>query len=122
MTYAFVDRQWVECYSEYYKVLHGHSEREVQLVSEELRKRHQNHSGHFVITARKLAEFLESVELEEEILAQRLRDLEARSLHDPPGRSAKPPVKIADTRRALPTARTQAPPAAVSTFQTYGEL
>jgi putative transposase len=123
VTYAFVDRQWVECYSEYYKVLHGHSEREVQLVSEELRKRHQNHSGHFVITARKLAEFLESVELEEEILAQRLRDLEARSLHDPPGRSAKPLVKIADTRRPLPAAaRTQAPPAAVSTFQTYGEL
>ena len=123
LTYAFVDRQWVECYSEYYKVLHGHSEREVQLVSEELRKRHQNHSGHFVITARKLAEFLESVELEEEILAQRLRDLESRSLHDPPERSAKPLVKIVDTRRALPAAaRTQVPPAAVSTFQTYGEL
>jgi hypothetical protein len=122
VTYAFVDRQWVECYSEYYKVLHGHSEREVQLVSEELRKRHQNHSGHFVITARKLAEFLESVELEEEILAQRLRDLEARSLHDPPERSAKPLVKIADIHRASPAARTQAPPAAVSTFQTYGEL
>jgi putative transposase len=123
LTYAFVDRQWVECYSEYYKVLHGHSEREVQLVSEELRKRHQNHSGHFVITARKLAEFLESVELEEEILAQRLRDLEGRSLHDPPERSAKPLVKITDSRRPSPaTARTQLPPAAVSTFQTYGEL
>jgi len=26
--YAFVDRQWVECHSEYYPVLHGHSERE----------------------------------------------------------------------------------------------
>ena|SRR5258708_24562828 len=105
------------------RFLHGHSEREVQLVSEELRKRRQNHSGHFVITARKLAEFLESVELEEEILAQRLRDLEARSLHDPSEWSAKPLVKIADTRGALPAAApTQVPPAAVSTFQTYGEL
>ena len=43
--YAFVDRQWVECHSEYYSVLHGHSERELHLVSEELRKRRQNHSG-----------------------------------------------------------------------------
>jgi transposase InsO family protein len=121
VTYAFVDRQWVECYSEYYKVLHGHSEREVQMVSEELRRRHQNHSGQFMITARKLAEFLESVELEEEILAQRLRDLEARSLHDPPEISAKPLVKI-DTRRTSPAAtRPQKPPTAVS-FQTYGEL
>jgi hypothetical protein len=66
---------------------------------------------------------LESVELQEEILAQRLRDLEARSLHDPPERSAKPLVKVAGTHRTLPAAtRTQLPPTAASTFQTYGEL
>ena len=76
-----MDGQWVECHSEYYSVLHGHSEREVHLASEELRKRRQNHSGQFAITAKKLAEFLESVELEEDILIQRLSDLEARSLH-----------------------------------------
>ena len=44
----------------------------------------QNHSGQFAITARKLAEFLESVEVEEAILIQRLSDLEARSLHVQP--------------------------------------
>ena len=37
--YAFVDGQWVECHSEYSPVLRGHSEREVHLASEELRKR-----------------------------------------------------------------------------------
>jgi putative transposase len=85
---AFVDRQWVECHSEHYASLHGHSEREVHLASEELRKRRQNHSGQFVVTAKKLAEFLESVELNEEILVKRLSDLEARSLHAKPVASA----------------------------------
>jgi hypothetical protein len=60
--YGFVDRQWVECHSEYYAILHGHSEREMRMASEELRKRRQNHSGEVAITAKKLAEFLESVE------------------------------------------------------------
>jgi transposase InsO family protein len=79
--YAFLDRQWLECHSEYYSVLHGHSERELHLVSEELRKRRENHSGRFDITAKKLAEFVESVELEEGVLIQRMSDLESRSIH-----------------------------------------
>jgi hypothetical protein len=118
--YGFVDRQWVECHSEYYAILHGHSEREVRMASEELRKRRQNHSGQFAITARKLAEFLESVELQEEILVQRLSDLEARSLQTQPER---PAVQVATT------AYESNPPesAVVHTdepicFMTYGEL
>jgi transposase InsO family protein len=49
--YAFVDGQWVECHSEYSPILRGHSEREIHLASEELRKRRQNHSRQFEITA-----------------------------------------------------------------------
>ena len=118
--YGFVDRQWAECHSEYYAVLHGHSEREVHMASEELRKRRQNHSGQFAITAKKLAEFLESVELEEEILIQRLSDLEAWTLAvqseaatiEPtvPGRESAPPSNI------------PAPADAQVCFMTNGEL
>jgi hypothetical protein len=108
-TYAFVDGQWVECHSEYYSVLHGRSEREVHLASEELRKRGENHSGQFVITARKLAEFLESVEVEEAILIQSLSDLEARSLQGELGPSAKPVGIPADHRRACPAVRAGQP-------------
>jgi transposase InsO family protein len=96
--YAFVNRQWVECHSEYYSVLHGHSEREVHMASEELRKRRQNHSGQFAVTAKKLAEFLESVELKEEILLQRLSDLETRSLPSQPELCAKAVVDLAVAR------------------------
>ena len=64
------------------------------MASEELRKRSGNHSGQFGITARKLAEFLESVEVEEAILIQRLSDLEARSLQGQPRPSTKVTVKL----------------------------
>jgi hypothetical protein len=119
--YAFVDRQWVECHSEHYAALHGHSEREVHLASEELRKRRQNHSGQFAVTAKKLAEFLESVELEEQILVQRLGDLEARSLQVQPAISAKAAVNSAFPRRESPAA-TLVPLDRPASLATYGSL
>ena len=123
IAYAFVDGQWVLCHSEYYKVLHGHSEREIQLISEELRKRRQNHSGQFAITASKLAEFIGSLELHEEILTQRLSDLEARSFHDQPERSQQPPIRVADRRRELsPKTDGPIPATPMPTFRTYGEI
>jgi hypothetical protein len=118
--YGFVDRQWVECHSEYYAVLHGHSEREIHLASEELRKRRQNHSGQFAITAKKLAEFLESVELEEEILIQRLSDLEARAIDVQSGTLTIEPA--VSGRESVPPTNMRAPADAPICFMTYGEL
>jgi hypothetical protein len=115
-----VDRQWVECHSEYYAVLHGHSEREIHLASEELRKRRQNHSGQFAITAKKLAEFLESVELEEEILIQRLSDLEARAIDVQSGPLTIEPA--VSGRESVPPTNMRAPADAPVCFMTYGEL
>ena len=123
--YAFVDRQWVECHSEYYPVLHGHSEREVHLATEELRRRRQNHSGQFAVTAKKLAEFLESVETREEILLQRMSDLEARSLNPQPQLSSKPEAVAEEESPAEANAKLAAPsiPLAVpAEFIPYGEM
>ncbi len=76
--YAFVQRQWLQCHSDCYGTLKGRSEREIMLATTELRRKHQNHSSGFAITARHLAEFLQSVEAEETLLTQRLRDREHR--------------------------------------------
>lgn len=78
--FAFVHDQWVECHSEYYAVFQGRSEKEVMLASQELRKQQQSHHQNFAVNSRKLAEFLESVEAEEALLLQRLRNQEARRL------------------------------------------
>jgi len=75
--YAFCRNQWVECHSEYYTAFRGRSEREVMLATKELHKQHQQHSQQrFNLNARTLAVFLESVEGEETLLVQRLRDRE----------------------------------------------
>ena len=82
VAYVFAGGRWVQCHSEYYLALRGHSEREVALASTELRRRHQCHSHGFEITAKKLAEFLASVDSEEALLLQRQRDRESRNIRD----------------------------------------
>jgi len=78
--YAFVRKQWLRCHSDCYGTLKGRSEREIMLATTELRRRYQNHSAAFHITARRLAEFMQSVEAEETLLMQRLRDGESRTI------------------------------------------
>ena len=52
----------------------------MKLAAEELRKRNRQHAKRFVVTARKLADFVTSVEAEELLLGQRLRDAENKSV------------------------------------------
>ena len=78
--YAFVRKQWLQCHSECFATLKGRSEREIMLATSELLRRNRNHAASFNVTARRLAEFLESIEAEEVLLTQRLRDRESRSI------------------------------------------
>jgi transposase InsO family protein len=80
--YAFVKNRWVECRSEHHIALQDRSEKELMFASKELRRRRQLHSRErFTITARKLADFLESAEAKEKCLLQRLRDQESKKIH-----------------------------------------
>ena len=79
--YAFCRNQWVECHSEYYAVLHGRSEREMMLATEEVRKRHRLQSARRLnFNAKMLAVFLESVEAQEALMVQRACDRESASV------------------------------------------
>jgi putative transposase len=80
IAYAYVGKRWVQCISEHYSSLRGKSERELMLATTELRRRAQQHAGQFTVTAKKLADFLASVESEEALRAQRLQDREAKSV------------------------------------------
>ena len=42
--FAFVHNEWHACHSEHYLTLRGHSERELMLATEEIRRLHQDHS------------------------------------------------------------------------------
>jgi len=91
--YAYVRKRWVQCISEHYGTLHGKSEREMMLATAELRRRAQQHTAQFTVTAKKLADFLASAEGERLLSTQRARDREAKDVRaimhggpiDPPG-------------------------------------
>jgi putative transposase len=76
--YAYVGKRWVTCFSEHYAAFRGRSEREMMIATAELRKRLHDHSSNTQLTARKLADFISSIEDEEVLLLQRLRDAESR--------------------------------------------
>jgi len=78
--YAYVGYRWVSCYSEHFSSFRGRSEREMMIAAAELRKRSQDHSREFQLTARRLADFVASVEAEESLLIQRLQDAAARRI------------------------------------------
>jgi putative transposase len=112
--YAFADKEWRECHSEYFAVFHGRSEKEIMLATEELRKSMQRQSGEFSVTSRKLAEFLDSVQAEEVLLEQRLGDMESRA-----GKAALAMVPTT----TFPAEHSPAPIEDISsTLQTYGSF
>jgi hypothetical protein len=120
--YAFVEGRWVRCHSEYYTILHGHSERELMLASSELRKRQQCHSQGLVITARRLAGFLQSVEADELLMAQRLRDQEAHTARNSLSVVSSMPPSSADGDDPLMEANVAANAETVETGEIYGEF
>jgi transposase InsO family protein len=78
--FAFLQKQWQTCHSEHYLNLRGHSERELMLATEELKRIHQSHSREYAISGRRLADFLSSLEAEEVVLKQRLCDRERMAI------------------------------------------
>ncbi|GHO96287.1 transposase [Reticulibacter mediterranei] len=78
--FAFVKGQWIQCLAAHYSILRNHSERELKMVSAELRKRRSVHAQHFTLTMKQIAEFLTSVEAEEKFGIQRLYDAESREI------------------------------------------
>ncbi len=80
--YAYVNKKWEPCISEYSHDFKGRSEREIQLATAELRKRNQRHGQQSNVTQKQLALFLRSPEAAEILMIQRLRDSEARCVRD----------------------------------------
>ena len=75
--FAFVKGQWVQCHSEYYAIFHGRSEREIMLATQELRRRRSKHARQRGLSAKAIGDFLQSIEVQELLLSQRLRDQQA---------------------------------------------
>ncbi len=81
--FAFVKGEWTQCDAAHFLALRHHSVRELQLISDELRRRRSVSAQRYPITIKRIAEFLASVEAEEQFGIQRLCD--AESMRHPPG-------------------------------------
>jgi hypothetical protein len=80
LAYAYIQGRWVQARSEHYLQLRGHSERELQLASAELRKQYQNHRRDAGITAKRLADFFSDLSGHDTVLRQHWQDAEARDV------------------------------------------
>lgn len=78
--FAFVKGEWTQCDAAHFLVLRNHSARELQLISDELRKRRSASAQQYPITIKHIAEFLASVEAEEQFGIQRLCDAESQDI------------------------------------------
>ncbi len=78
--FAFVKGEWTQCDAVHFLALRQHSERELQLISDELRRRRSVSAQQYPITIQRIAEFLASVEAEEQFGIQRLCDAESRDI------------------------------------------
>jgi putative transposase len=78
--FAFVKGEWTQCDAAHFLALRQHSERELQLVSDELRRRRSVSAQQYPITIQRIAEFLASVEAEEQFGIQRMCDAESRDI------------------------------------------
>ena len=97
IAYAYVGNRWVCCCSEHYLAFRGRSEKELMIAAAEVRSQSREHCRSFPLTAHRLADFLSSVQAEETLLMQRLKDFEtkrAQSIFEQPAAelAPKPPA------------------------------
>jgi putative transposase len=80
VAYAYLEGRWVKCISQYYNTFVGRTEKEVLLAAQEIRQKDKRNVVSTNISAKRLADFIASVQEHETLLLQRLRDLEAKSV------------------------------------------
>lgn len=78
--YAYVNGLWERCVSEYYAVFQGRTEREMAMATAALRQRKRLDRQQVEINAKTLAAFLASVEGQEVLLEQQLKDNAAQQV------------------------------------------
>jgi putative transposase len=105
IAYAYVLNQWILLNSSEYSAFKGKSEKEINLATEEIKRRMKIYGKQTEVSARKMAQFLNSTEAEEVLLMQRLKDNEQKTVFEiiQGGKSAE------STRKTESTKTTKAP-------------
>lgn len=70
LAYAFVNNKWAKCISEYFAQLQGYTEKEIRIISEEIRKQNRIHGKNFSVNGTYIARFISKIERDERYLEQ----------------------------------------------------
>ena len=62
IAYAYVNKKWIKCISEFYPILSKLTQKELKFITAEIRKTKQNHSKNFTINAQRIAKFVNSLD------------------------------------------------------------
>jgi transposase InsO family protein len=108
VAYARIASQWVRCFSCHYDTLKGKTEKQLRLAVAALRQRRSLIEGNRTITARQIARFFDSVEGEEVIREQRMKDMARQRIVEAP----TPCLPVTDARSAEHEVATLVQPAA----------
>lgn len=81
IAYAYIDRQWRLCESEYAGLFHGKTEREIMIIGAEITGKNKRDGVRRPKNAQQLARYLMGVGQTEAQLLQRKKDIEQRSLY-----------------------------------------
>ncbi|UUV23642.1 MULTISPECIES: Mu transposase C-terminal domain-containing protein [Lysinibacillus] len=68
IAYVFINNKWVKCLAEEFKYLNGKTEKEIQIIAEEIKKKRSLHSKSNSINAKMIARFI----IESEIIEEQL--------------------------------------------------
>ena len=81
VAYCYMKGRWHECTSNHYSYLQGRTEKELQIISADLRQRKTNQGKGTMLSNTELVEHLQSAyQLEEKLLKQRLQALENQTV------------------------------------------
>lgn len=81
IAYCYINDQWVECYSDYYKIFQNKTEKQIKIASEEIRVKKKKYASNAGVRAKALAQFLQQEgKTENELLLQQKRDNENPAL------------------------------------------
>jgi putative transposase len=94
--YVFLGGQWTQCHSDLYQVFQGRSQKELLIVSQELRARNRDRAPQYQITASKLADAFQNVDAEESVLLQRRRAWESQAARERTARMTASPGRAGD--------------------------
>jgi hypothetical protein len=103
--YAFIAGQWVQCHSDHYRTFQGRSQKELLVASKELHAQNRERGSRYQLTASKLAQAFQSINLQESLLLQRMRTRETQAV-----RSQTTPAEECQDGQVAAPARDASPP------------